>query len=333
MLWTAPFGKDDVKVVYEADSAIGNVSYSPDCKKLFLTQTVAGKTRLSVVTVGDPAKPVVLAAYDPEDIFSAPGDLVLKAGPKTGQVVRISADGKSVYFEGTTYSKKPDEDAPKPFIDRVDLQTGKKSRVFESKPDLFESPTLLDDEASKLLVTRQSASVFPNTYLIDRPAGSERQVTQNKDYLPDITAAHRETVKVTRADGFKFEVRVWTPRYAVTGRGLPAFFWFYPSEVVDQTAYDRSKQTYNKNLFPRVGPSSVQLFLREGYVVVEPDCPIVGPAGKQNDEYVPQLLNNLSATIDELDRRLMIDRRRLAIGGHSYGAFSTANALVHTPFF
>ena len=333
MLWTAPFGKDDVKVVYEADSAIGSLTYSPDCKRLFLTQTVAGKTRLTVVTPGDAAKSVVLAEYDPQDLYASPGELVTKAGSKAEQVVRISSDGKSAYLAGTTYSKQPDEQAPRPFIDRIDLQAAQKTRLFESKADLFETASMLDDDAGKLLVTRQSASVFPNTFLVDRAAGSERQVTHNKDYLPDISAARRDTVKVTRADGFKFDVHVWTPRYAVTGRGLPAFFWFYPGEVVDQATYDRGKRTYNKNLFPRVGASSVQLFLREGYVVVEPDCPIVGPAGKQNDEYVPQLRNNLSATIDELDRRLMIDRRRLAIGGHSYGAFSTANALVHTPFF
>jgi dipeptidyl aminopeptidase/acylaminoacyl peptidase len=333
MLWQPPFGQDDVKTVYEAKSAIQGLAYSPDCKTLFLTQSVGGKTRISAVSVEPNAKPVVLAEYDPEDLYAGPGELVTKPGPKAGSVVRISADGKSAYFSGTTYFKKPEDEAPRPFIDRVNLADGKKTRLFESKADLFETPTMLDDEAATLLVTRQSDKVFPNTFLVDRTSGQEMQLTQNKDYLPDISQARRDTVKVTRADGFTFEVRVWTPQYAVTGRGLPAFFWFYPGEVENQAAYDKGKRTFNKNLYPRVGASSVQLFLREGYVVVEPDCPIVGPPGKQNDEYVSQLLDNLSATIDELDRRMMIDRRRLAIGGHSYGAFSTANALVHTPFF
>ena len=45
------------------------------------------------------------------------------------------------------------------------------------------------------------------------------------------------------------------------------------------------------------------------------------------------LRNNLAAVIDELDRRELVDRTRLAIGGHSYGAFSAVNAMVHTPFF
>jgi dipeptidyl aminopeptidase/acylaminoacyl peptidase len=70
-----------------------------------------------------------------------------------------------------------------------------------------------------------------------------------------------------------------------------------------------------------------------GYVVVEPDCPIVGEPGRMNDNFTAELRNSLWAVIDHLDKRQIIDRDRLAIGGHSYGAFGTANALAHTPFF
>jgi dipeptidyl aminopeptidase/acylaminoacyl peptidase len=77
----------------------------------------------------------------------------------------------------------------------------------------------------------------------------------------------------------------------------------------------------------------MEFFTRLGYPVVEPDAPIVGAAGAMNDNYVHDLRNNLAAVIDELDRRGLADRTRLAIGGHSYGAFSTVNAMVHTPFF
>ena len=116
-------------------------------------------------------------------------------------------------------------------------------------------------------------------------------------------------------------------------RSLPAFFWFYPSEFQNQAEYDKPFKRFNKNLFNGMSASNKAILLRAGYVLVEPDCPIVGPKERKNDEYVPQLRNNLAATIDELDRRGYIDRYRLAVGGHSYGAFSTANALVHMPFF
>jgi dipeptidyl aminopeptidase/acylaminoacyl peptidase len=78
---------------------------------------------------------------------------------------------------------------------------------------------------------------------------------------------------------------------------------------------------------------SMEFFVRLGYAVVEPDSPIVGPQGAMNNNYIHDLRNNLAAVIDELDRRKFADRHRLAIGGHSYGAFSTVNAMVHTPFF
>jgi dipeptidyl aminopeptidase/acylaminoacyl peptidase len=125
---------------------------------------------------------------------------------------------------------------------------------------------------------------------------------------------------------------------------LPALFWIYPKEYVDQAAYNKSagakggkggdgKDGDAPGRFVAVGPRSMSLLTLVGYAVVEPDIPIVGPAGRINDNYVPDLRNSLWAVIDELDKRGIIDRDKLAIGGHSYGAFSTVNALVHTPFF
>src|SRR5207237_1357060 len=81
------------------------------------------------------------------------------------------------------------------------------------------------------------------------------------------------------------------------------------------------------------GPRAMAILTLAGYAVVEPDVPIVGPAGRMNDNYIHDLRNSLWAAIDECDRRGLIDRDRLACGGHSYGAFSTANAMAHTPFF
>ena len=120
------------------------------------------------------------------------------------------------------------------------------------------------------------------------------------------------------------------------GTRLPAIFWFYPREYVDQAAIDRTDRTFNKNTFPNFGTRSMQFFARLGYAVVVDTpgaIPIVGAQGQQNNNYVHDLRNSLAAVIDELDRQGIIDRTRLAIGGHSYGAFTTVNAMVHTPFF
>ncbi|CAN5911378.1 hypothetical protein BH11GEM2_BH11GEM2_03180 [soil metagenome] len=89
----------------------------------------------------------------------------------------------------------------------------------------------------------------------------------------------------------------------------------------------------NKHKFPTAAPRSMEIMATQGYVVVQPDIPIFGTAGRLNDNYVTDLRNGLTAVIDELDKRGIIDRGRLGIGGHSYGAFSTVNAMVNLPFF
>ena len=123
------------------------------------------------------------------------------------------------------------------------------------------------------------------------------------------------------------------PQDYQAGTRLPASSGSTRASFSDQESYDRPDRTFNKNAFPTFGTRSMEYFVRLGYAVVEPDSPIVGPQGQMNNNYVHDLRTNLSAMIDELDRRALVDRTRLAIGGHSYGAFSTVNAMVHTPFF
>jgi dipeptidyl aminopeptidase/acylaminoacyl peptidase len=191
--------------------------------------------------------------------------------------------------------------------------------------------TPIDLDGGKFIVQRESATEVPQNFLLN--GESRKKLTSNVDLFPDLTAAPKQRIYVTRPDGFKYKVKVTLPPGYQAGTRLPALFWFYPAEFESQDAYDRPDRTFNRNTFTNYGTRAVQFFVRLGYAVVEPDTPIVGPAGKQNDNYVSDLRNDLAATIDELDKRGIIDRTRLAIGGHSYGAFSTVNAMVNTPYF
>jgi dipeptidyl aminopeptidase/acylaminoacyl peptidase len=110
-------------------------------------------------------------------------------------------------------------------------------------------------------------------------------------------------------------------------------FWLYPYEYTDQAGYDRTLRTENVNSFPNAGARTIEYLITQGYAVVNFSPPVIGESGRMNDNYVADLTRNLIAVIDELDKQGYIDRSRLGIGGHSYGAFTTANALVHTPFF
>jgi dipeptidyl aminopeptidase/acylaminoacyl peptidase len=174
--------------------------------------------------------------------------------------------------------------------------------------------------------------------------GTERQLTRNEDFTPDeLKNVQRVVFEAKRADGLDVRVRVTLPPTFREGDKLPAIFWFYPREYTSFEAYYRTSRGANgqptggnepgPGRYPTFAPGSVQLFTLLGYAVVEPDSPIIGPEGRMNDNYVHDLRNNLTAIIDELDRRGIVDRTRLAIGGHSYGGFSTMNAMVHTPYF
>jgi dipeptidyl aminopeptidase/acylaminoacyl peptidase len=172
-----------------------------------------------------------------------------------------------------------------------------------------------------------------DSYLRDMKSGTLTKLTNNKDYTPTFTAAIRKRIEVTRVDGIKFVVRLTLPADYKAGTRLPAMFWLYPYEYTDQAGYDRTLRTENVNRFPNTGTGTIEYLVTQGYAVANFDPPIIGEAGRMNDNYVSDLNMNLLAVIDELDRQGFIDRARLGIGGHSYGAFTTANALVHTPYF
>jgi len=341
--WSAPFGKDDVKTVFQSDTGLSSVAYSADCQTLYVTESANGTETLYAVDLASPTVRKTIYSYRPTPAAGAtpdqpagppsnsPGTLVTMAGPLGPSVVR--RNGQSVFLRGTQPPADPEKEGPRPFLDRVDLDTSKTTRIWQGAGDAYELlNSFAAPDGSRLLIDRQSPTETPDTYLFENGARG-RKLTQNVDYAPDITAAKRYRIRVTRPDGFKFWVKVTLPKWHIPGMKLPAMFWFYPSEFTDQAAYDRGDRNYNKNLFPTLGPTNMALLTRLGYAFIEPDCPIVGPTGRMNDYYVNDLRNNLSATIDELERQGFIDRQRLAIGGHSYGGFSTGNALVHTPFF
>ncbi|HSK09467.1 MAG TPA: prolyl oligopeptidase family serine peptidase [Vicinamibacterales bacterium] len=350
--WLPPFEEKGAKAIYESNTRMSNHRYSPDMQILFASERSGQNTVEYAVYLNETSKRYTLARFRTDDVYANPGMLVRtrsasdeavddpEQGPPGGRgavaggsLVHVSADGTAVFYQGTAYDKDPLEHGPKTFIDRVAIKTGEKKRVYESENNgIFERvAAVLDPEAGRLLVSRESNTEVPQQFLVE---GSRRvQLTRNQDYTPDVTRAPRERFVVERPDGFKFRVTVTMPPGHVKGQRLPALFWFYPREYAGQEEYDRGGRTFNRNEFPNFGTRSMQYFVRLGYAVVEPDSPIVGPQGQMNNNYEHDLRNNLAAVIDELDRRGIADRARLGIGGHSYGAFSTVNAMVHTPFF
>ncbi len=364
MLWAPPFGEEDETVLYESRQRMQNHRYSEDYGWLFVTQGGGGGGPAGfgggggrgtvtnyAVRLDDPETRYEITEWDTEDFYANPGSLLMTSGRTGGGAVfRFGGGGgggagghfvemtgdegaESVYLTGTTYNEDPLAESPVSFMDRVALRTGDTERVYESSNDGQSErlSTVLDAGAGRFIVQRQSPTEVAQSYLVD--GDSRTQLTDNTDYTPDLTNAPRQRFTVERPDGFRFLVNVTLPPDYTEGEKRPAMFWFYPREYEDQESYDEGARTFDKNAFPNFGTRSIEYLIRLGYVVVEPDAPIVGEAGRINNNYQHDLRNNLAAVIDELDARGIIDRRRLGLGGHSYGAFGTLNAMVHTPFF
>ncbi len=345
--WAPPFAEGTGKVIYENPTRMNGVRYTPDMSMIVWRETQGQNSIDYAVNLANTAEKYTLTRFRTDDVTANPGTIASvrggggggraggggRGGGGGGGAVLLSGDKAAVFYEGTVYDKTPDLVGPKAFVDKLEIKTGTKTRIFEgSNDDVFESVVaIIDPDAKRFLVARESPTVVGQTFFVD--GATRKQLTRNVDPAEDLTAAVRERFFVTRPDGFKFKVNVTLPPGTKPGAKLPAIFWFYPAEFSSQEQYDTPDRTFNKNAFRDFNARSAVYFTRLGYAVVEPDSPIVGAAGTMNNNYVNDLRNNLFTVIQELDRRGLVDKDRLAIGGHSYGAFSTVNAMVHTPFF
>ena len=359
-IWTAPFTAESRRAVLDNANRMSQVAFSADAKTVFVAETATGAAHVFAVDLADPTKRHTITrvrgltpslgiggggfgggggggrnnAADSATFYQNPGTLVSERAGNGTPYILTTADGRHAYLKGTQFYRTFADSAPQPFLDRVEIRTGEKTRLFTSARDQYEEVIApLDPNFSVAIVSRESPTDPTDYFRRDMASGALTQLTNNKDFSPEITNAPRQRIPVTRADGYRFWVTVTLPNGWQPGTRLPALFWFYPREFTDQSGYDRTLRTFNRNQFRDLGPRSMVYFVTQGYAVVEPDAPIFGESGRMNDNYVPDLRNNLAAVIDELDRRGIIDRQRLALGGHSYGAFSTVNAMVHTPFF
>ena len=358
--WSAPFDASSLKQIFENSNRIAQVAFTADGKTVFMAETASGAAHVFAVDLADVSKRHTISRVrgiqptlgiatggfgggggrggtgaDSVTFYQNPGTLVNERTALGTPVILTSTDGRFAYLNGIQHYRTWMDSAPQPFLDRIEIRTGEKTRLFTSARDQFEQVEApLDADFSVAIVTRESPTVVQDSYRRDMRTGALTKLTSNKDYTPEVTNAQRQSFVVTRPDGYKFWVNVTLPTgWKPTDGKLPGMIWFYPYEYTDQAGYDRTKRTHNKNRFPSYSPRSMVYLVTQGYALIEPDIPIFGEQGRMNDNYVPDLRNNLAAVIDEVDRRGLVDRARIGIGGHSYGAFSTVNAMVHTPFF
>jgi dipeptidyl aminopeptidase/acylaminoacyl peptidase len=273
------------------------------------------------------ATPFELNRLRDGDQYHNPGQPVARSA-RTGEAV-VVRDGDAIFLRGAGAGP----DGRRPFLDRLDLRTHQTTRLFQSELAPLEAVfALLDARGTALLLQRQSPSEPPN-YVV-RKAGStaERALTAFADPTPLLRQIQRRVVTYKRPDGVELSFTLYLPPGYKEGTRLPTLLWAYPFEFNDPSI--AGQNTNSTQTFTTIsGPSQIFAALA-GYAVLDnASVPIVGDPKTVNDTFLDQLIADAKAAIDKAAALGVTDPGKVAVGGHSYGAFMTANLLAHTRLF
>jgi dipeptidyl aminopeptidase/acylaminoacyl peptidase len=329
----APFAGDPVALA-DVESRISEVTWAR--ADLALVEERWWKTRRSRTSVIDPARPgsTLRTLFDrsSEDRYRDPGRFVKVHNLQGMPVLLTTRDRRSAFLMGEGASPEGD----RPFVDRLDLQSGKATRLFRSEAPHYEQPlALLDAEGRRVLTWRESVTEPPNVFWRDTGAKqASRKLTDFPDPAPELAGVKPELLHYSRADGVQLSATLYLPPGHDRLKGpLPFLFWAYPQEFKSKDA--ASQVSGSPFVFTRPSGASHLFLLTQGYAILDdPTMPIVGEGDREpNDTYVEQLVTSASAAVDKVVGMGLAERGRIAIGGHSYGAFMTANLLAHSNLF
>jgi dipeptidyl aminopeptidase/acylaminoacyl peptidase len=276
--------------------------------------------------------PILYIERNYEDRYGDPGTVCMELGTYDRDVVRFSPDGTALYFSGRGASPA----GVYPFLDLRPLDPAAAAqRLWQSQDPYYEAITELLPDDKHLITVRQTQTEPPNYFLGDRDNTQRIPLTDRVDLAPQFAGVQKRVVKYQRNDGVQLSANLYLPAgYDPERDGrLPTIFWIYPEEFKSREL--AGQVTTAENTFSRPNGASVLFLLTQGYAVLSnPSVPVIGEGEVEpNDTYVAQLLASMEAAIDFVVQEGVSDRDRLAIGGHSYGAFTTANVLAHCDWF
>ncbi len=266
-----------------------------------------------------------------QDVYNDPGK-VLTARNQYGRHVIQIKDGKT-YWIGDGYTKE----GQFPFINEMNLKDFSIKRIYTSnvKDQKEDINDILDIKKGEILVMLQSKSDYPNYYIKTIKGNKLTPLTHFANPFESIKNVHKEVISYKRKDGVDLSGTLYLPAGydKVKKEKLPLLIWAYPAEYKDKSTAGMSTANPNEFTFPYYG--SFVYWVTKGYAVLDDAAfPIIGEGKEEpNDTFVPQLVANAEAAIDAVDQLGYIDRKRVGVGGHSYGAFMTANLLTHSNLF
>ncbi|WP_418502247.1 prolyl oligopeptidase family serine peptidase [Flagellimonas sp.] len=277
-------------------------------------------------------QPKVISDRNYQDVYSNPGNFITKRNENGSWVLSLDKNNNA-YLLGDGYT----EEGQFPFLEKMDLNTLKKTRLYTSKlENKLERLIEYNPENDQLLVRIESPSEYPNYYYksVIRRKGP-MQLTAFENPYQSIQNVHKEVITYKRDDGLELTGTLYLPvGYDMQKKEkMPMILWAYPREFKDKNSASQNTQNPNEFTYPYWG--SPIYWVTRGYVVLDDaSFPIIGEGDEQpNDTFRSQLVANAKAAIDALDAMGYIDTDRVAVGGHSYGAFMVANLLSHSDLF
>ncbi|WP_082886294.1 alpha/beta hydrolase family protein [Flavisolibacter tropicus] len=250
-----------------------------------------------------------------------------------GKQTLILLNGKELVLR--SQGSSPEGDMP--FIQTMDINNGKKNMLWRSQAPYYEQVIDVIDPASGVYLTsRESQTETPNYYIRNvKKKIAPIAITDFKNPYAGLEGVKKEKISYKREDGINLTGNLYTPKGfdPKKDKPLPVVMWAYPVEY--KSAADAAQVRGSKYTFTRINYGSPIFWVTQGYAVLDAaEMPIVGENGKEpNDNFIPQLYLNAHAAIQALANMGVGDSTRVAVGGHSYGAFMTANLLAHTNLF
>ena len=263
-----------------------------------------------------------------QDKYSDPGNFVTRKNGYFKDVLAVEGNNAFLLGDGFT------PEGQFPFLDKLDLETLETSRVYKSAyTDKFEDLRDFNIKNDRLLVRIESKRDYPNYYFRNLKNNTLTQLTHFENPFESIQNVKKEVITYKRNDGLDLTGTLYLPTDYEQGKRYPMILWAYPEEFKDKSSAGQNTQNPNRFIYPWYG--SPIYWVTKGYVVLDDaSFPIVGEGDEEpNDTFRPQLVANAKAAIDALDQKGIIDPARVAVGGHSYGAFMVANLLSHSDLF
>ena len=285
--------------------------------------------KTSLLNPSDPGEITrVVFERSTEDRYSNPGTFQRTRTAQGTSVLQM--DGNHLLLVGTGAS----DDGDRPFLRKLNLDTGETVTLFQSEAPYYERPVSVI-EGSRILTVRESVDDPPNYFVRDLEEGSLAAVTNFEHPYPELAAMTKEDLNYVRADGVPLKATLYLPPDYNSERDgpLPTLIWAYPREFKNAAfAGQRSGSPFR---FKYMSYSGAIPYVTQGYAVLDgTSMPVIGEGEEEpNDTFREQLVANAQAAIDAGVARGVVDPNRVAIAGHSYGAFMTANLLAHSDLF